>query len=821
MLMKKEFGVMVPLSISRLILLSTTVLSIAGAMPAARAATAAAPVASQPDAAHGKGTAKTVAKPASKPGPAPSAEDDSTIDGSGSAEDVAVTGLTHRSAGGGLLAISNSVKSSVASTRAYIQTQPATTNPQRLIAMQPGAVVASQDPYGVQPGGITVRGLNNNEIIWLFEDSPITNDGTFYPNEAVDALNLEEVRLSPGSTNFDVPGSNGAAGTIRMALHDPSHKMGGMVNVTYGSYDTRQVFGRFETGDIGHTGLRAFVSYSNFLGNDWRGPGNTWRQHVDSKIIKDWHNGSQTALSVEWTDLNFQLERPPTMAAWNTYGKNYNYTSTFTPGDTNYYKLHQNVYEGMFATLNNKIILRHNLMLNVAPYVYYARAAAPGAVNLSPTSAYTGTQKIEGLQLETQNGPTANSATLYSGSPALFLRSGINASLAWDIDRHNRFIFGDWYAFTEQSSFGQFNYLNASGSPESLWGARSSAVYLPNGKIYSFADVLNRVQTDQIFLGDRMNYLDHRLSLEFGFKYLFYRAQNFNRIPGVTYNTNNNQTAPMPSLGARYDFNSHHEVFLDAGVNSRVPDPSQIADSVSATTGKITGRASRDQKIENSIIEELGYRYNDNYLTAQATLFNYNFTNRQVSTVVNQNNTLVTQYVNAGGQTSRGADVSVGSRPFHHFSLFLSGEYLHATIDNNVPRQGTYLPTAGKTATGSPTWTGNVSLSYDDSKFFGNIQMHYVSGQYATFMNDEKLPGYKTVDMSLGYRFPNVGPVKAPKLQLNLVNLTNNHYLAGIYSTQFNAKTTRAVNGTMVSGSAPLYIVGSGFAAMFSVSAAL
>lgn len=742
-----------------------------------------------------------------------------SVDAKGDIEAIAVH--TRRQSGGGLLSMTKDIRSSVATTRAFIETQPATANPEQLMAMQPGAVVATQDPYGIEPGNITVRGLNNNEIIWLYENSPITNDGTFYPQEAVDALNLEEVRLSPGSTSFDLPGSNGAAGTIRMALHNPDHKLGASTNITYGAHNTRQVYGRIDTGDIGNTGVRGFVSYSNFVGDDWRGPGHNWREHVDAKFIKDWQGGHQTTLAVEWTKLNFQLERPPSMSAWNTYGKNYNYTSKFTSGDTNYYKLHQNVYQGMFATLNQHFALSHNLALDVDPYLYWAEAAIPGAMNLSASSAYQGTQKISGLQLETGNGSTANSALLYSNSPALFMRSGINAKLEWKIGEHNRLIFGDWYGFTEQSQAGQFNYLNASGSPKSLWGSTSSAVYLPNGKLYNFSDVLNRIQTNQIFLGDRASYLNHRLSLEAGFKYLFYRAQDFNRIPGVTYNINNNQTAPMPSIGARYDFNDEHEIFMDAGVNSRVPDPSQIADSVSASTGKITGRASRDQKIETSIIEELGYRYNGKLINAQMTLFNYNFTNRQVQTVVVQNAGLVTQYVNAGGQTSRGADVSVGTTPFHHFSIFASGEYLHATIDNNIPTQGTYLRTAGNTATGSPTWTANLGVNYNDSRIFGNIQMHYASSQYSTFMNDEKLPGFKTVDMTLGYRLPKIGPVKAPKIQLNLVNLTNNHYLSGIYSTQFNAKSARAMNGSTIAGSAPLYIIGAGFTAMFSFSAAL
>ncbi len=301
---------------------------------------------------------------------------------------------------------------------------------------------------------------------------------------------------------------------------------------------------------------------------------------------------------------------------------------------------------------------------------------------------------------------------------------------------------------------------------------------------------------------------------------MIYRAQDFNRIPGVPYNVDNNQTEPMPSLAARYNLDQENQVFADAGVNARTPDPSQLAASVSANTGKITALPARDQKIETSIIEELGYRYDGKYLGAQATLFNYNFTNRQVQTSVIQNGTTVLQYINAGGQSSRGVDVSVGSKPYHNFSLFVSGEYLHATIDNNISTQGDTLRTAGKSATGSPTLTGNVSLGYDDGHLFGNVQTHLVSAQYSTFTNDQKMPRYATVDMSLGYRLPPIGAVKTPIVKLNIVNVADTRYLTSIYATQFNANNTKGIGGKTITGTAPTYIVGSPFAAILSVSAA-
>jgi iron complex outermembrane receptor protein len=805
-------------SLSRLSLLSTTALIVTCIVPLgysirAHAADPTAPAATQPAAQ----TPTAAAKPDAKQAQAKPAV---TNDKDEKPEEVVVTGQKYGSTGAGLLANSSDVKSSVASTAEYIATQSPTENPERLIALQPGIVVAAQDPYGVQPGNITVRGLNLNEVQFLFDGSPITNDGTFNSVEAVDAPNLVEVRLNPGSTNFDKPGSSGAAGTIDMLLRNPPHQAGGYVSGSYGSYNSSQEFVRLDTGDIGSTGIRGFISYSNFFGDDWRGPGTTTRQHVDAKFVKDWDNGSQTALSFEWTGANYQLERPPTLAQWNQYGKNYNYDSTFTNGDTNYYKLHQNVYDGGLATLSNKIVVTDNVTLNVTPYYYHAETVTPGAIVLSETSAYQGTQKISGLQLVTGNGTSPTSATLYTGTPSYYDRSGINANVAVDVDAHNKITAGNWFAFTELSQTGQFNYLSSTGDTDSLWGTPSTAVYLPNGQLYKFINNLQRIQTNVTYVGDRAQYLDNRLVIEAGFKFMIYRAQDFNRIPGVQYDTNNNQTEPMPSVAVRYSFNDEHQIFADTGVNARTPDPSQLTESVSANTGKISALPSIAQKIETSIIEEVGYRYNGALFGAQATLFNYNFTNRQVQTSVIQNGATILQYINAGGQTSRGLDVSIGSKPYHDFSLFVSGEYLHATIDNNIADQGDYLKTAGKTATGSPALTGNVSLNYDNGSLFGNIQAHYVSSQYSTFTNDEKLPGYATLDMAVGYRLPQIGAVKQPILKLNVMNITDNKYLTSIYATQFTSNNAKGQFGKTITGTAPTYIVGAPFSAIVTLSAA-
>ncbi|KXV17313.1 TonB-dependent receptor domain-containing protein, partial [Gluconobacter oxydans] len=228
-------------------------------------------------------------------------------------------------------------------------------------------------------------------------------------------------------------------------------------------------------------------------------------------------------------------------------------------------------------------------------------------------------------------------------------------------------------------------------------------------------------------------------------------------------------------------------------------------------------------KPEYTIGEEIGFRHHGLY-NVSASLFNLNLTNHQVTSsgYIAGTTTLIDQTMNVGGETVRGAQVEFGLQPWHHFSPYVSGQYLDARIDNNYQVGSDYLPTKGKTAVQSPHFTASLGLSYDDGRFFGNFQLRYLSSQYATFMNDEKMPGYVVANTTLGYRIaPKLGIFKHPQIQLNVQNIGGNNYLSGIAGVTANARSYKGIYGTTISGSSPNYNVGSNFGIMASISTGL
>jgi iron complex outermembrane receptor protein len=170
----------------------------------------------------------------------------------------------------------------------------------------------------------------------------------------------------------------------------------------------------------------------------------------------------------------------------------------------------------------------------------------------------------------------------------------------------------------------------------------------------------------------------------------------------------------------------------------------------------------------------------------------------------------------------------MGFHPVEHWRPYISAEYLHTRLEDNIPDYGKLgsatlpdlLATAGKQVPRSPNVQVGFGLGYDNQAFFANLTVKYVGPQYSTLVNDEQMPGFGKADVTLGYRFDDVGFVQKPEIRLNILNITNAHYLSAVASTFTNAKPTTGVDGAVIgAGTAPYYYVGAPFAMMATVTA--
>ena len=137
-----------------------------------------------------------------------------------------------------------------------------------------------------------------------------------------------------------------------------------------------------------------------------------------------------------------------------------------------------------------------------------------------------------------------------------------------------------------------------------------------------------------------------------------------------------------------------------------------------------------------------------------------------------------------------------------------------------MPVGDDWLPTRGKRAVASPSWQFGMGSNYDDGRLFGTAALKYVSRQFSSFMNDESIKGYATLDLSIGIHLEGLIDDKKTDLRLNAINITNPRVLSGVYGFSMNAQDTLSRNGNVISGFAPTYYIGSGRAFVATLSRA-
>lgn len=741
-------------------------------------------------------------------------------------------GTTNTTPGGGLMPVQTAPRSQSGVTKDWIAKQTQTGNISSMIQNLPGVVYANQSPLATAGDHITMRGMNESQIGYLFEGAPLADPINYepYTSMLVDTENLGSVTVSQGAPDLNAPLFNAVGGQISATEMNPGHHFGGYLNLMGGTHSAQKEFMRLETGDIGNTGIRGFASFSYLSNNNWRGPGGLTRYHVDSKFVKEWGEGNSVEAIFGYNRQKQTSWREPTAAQWKEYGTSLNYTSNYYPGNSKYYKLNFGELNSMDIIVPSHFTLSDHLTLNVTPYYVHQYGPSVGGENIPASGGYYGTYQYGNLnQPYSYTSSSGTQMLTTTGTdPWNQKTAAVNMSMDWTAG-NNTLSFGYWYSYTMHEENSTFSVVDSSGLSANAYGKYPITV-AGIGQLSGYnLNFMQQVNT--LYLADSLKLLNDKLTISAGFRAAMIYRQGTNNVPGADpYKTTGNYFEPLPQFAISYQLTPHDQIYANATTSFRAPESveaySQIFDPNSSHAVEQPGSL----KSEYTIAEELGYRHTDKWFNFQMSLFNINLTNHQVtsSAYIPNTNMLISEPINVGGMTSRGIQGEIGLKPWHHFSPYFSAQYLHSTMDNNVPVSATdsagnsvvdYLPTAGKTSVGAPHVTFSAGLSYDDGKaFFGNFSLRYIGYQYSTFMNDQKVPAYVVSDITLGYRFPKTPYLKGPKIQLNLINVGNNIYRSSPGSYASTAQARTGIYGNSVSAGSPVYLVGGNFAALVALS---
>ncbi|MGF6242125.1 MULTISPECIES: TonB-dependent receptor [Paraburkholderia] len=728
------------------------------------------------------------------------------------------TGVTRKEPGGGLIVDEDVPKSKSSVTRDFIQKQAPSADVFQILKYSPGATTGTGDAYGLNQGVIAVRGLQGSQMGFNFEGMPLSvvSNWSVFPGEWIDTENTDVVTLNQGTPDLASPNVNATGGVVDLFLHNPSHEAGGLVDMSYGTDDARREFVRLESGDIGDTGLRGFISFSNIDANHFRGEGEDKKQHVDMGIVKDWGGGSSTKLALTYSEIVRDTYKNPTLAEYSQdrgFGSASNYAASYAAGGTSYYALLKNPWRNLLVSMPSTFVVNPALRVTFTPYVYYGYGAS-GDASLMNESAVGYGDTVQPVDLNRNGTTTDTNVLVYTPYIESTVREGTTLKGEYTIG-NNDIVAGAWFEHSQDHLYQPYSYTN--GTTPLDYSGSSDQIRLSNGQVITG---LNRNTIDDsgaLFFGDTLSYLGDSLKISAGLKELWLRRVGNDLEPNPDPRDEVVHMATLPTFAVSFKPAERHQFFASVTESyGLLPENSLYPYYYNGTQ---TTKANPHQPGESSTSFELGYRYQGPYFTSSTTLFRYDFKNRQISSSICDPGCL-SEPINGGRQMGEGVDFELGMQPIHNFRPYVSFEYLHTEIEDNIQTGTSYLPTAGKEAVESPRMQAAFAVDYDTGRYFANLGVKYVGSQYSTFMNDEKIPSYMTMDGTLGMRFANTAFLKKPEIRLNMLNLLNRHYLSGVYSATTNARTTEALDGSSVAGSAPTYLVGNGVTAMVTFATA-
>jgi iron complex outermembrane receptor protein len=699
----------------------------------------------------------------------------------------------------------------------FIGKQAPTLNAFQLVNLLPGANVSSSDPYGLSTSSsLTLRGLGQDEIGVLLEGAPQNDIGYYYayPAQFADAENVKQIALAQGAVDLDAPTIGGAGGLVSLQLDDPQARATGLLDVSAGSYAARRVFARLDTGTIRGTGLRAFVSYSYTRADNWRGAGYDTREHVDAKLLDEWGAGNRASLALSYNGANSSTYPSPTLAEWQADGRGFNYDARYTAGDTGYWRLYRAPFRNIYAAAPVHLTLGDGLVFDSTSYLQFGYGNSPYGTQLAATGNYLGNEAIaEPIALANAVDGVATVMGNYTGDQ---VRAGEVAKLTLATGAH-RLTAGLWFDDGSDRVIQSYTAVDADGRPVDRWGHAATAIHTADGRLLAYQNERTVTGTKGFFLADHV-VLAPRLAVDLGFKGVDVLRDGHNYLPGPQGKVRLDSFAALPRAAVHYDLDDRQQFFANVTTNFRTPNEFTLFDTYDG--GVVSTAGTTALRNEYSVSEELGYRYIGPSLSVSVTGFHNDFRNRQLATVVDVGGALVNSTLNAGSQRSYGVDAELDYRPVRGVSVYISGEYLHARIASDLPVGDDDLPTRGKHAVSSPAVQLAGGGTYDDGRLFGSAVLKYVGRQYATFMNDESIKGYATLDLSVGVHLADWLDGKRTDLRVNAINVADPHVLSGLEAVTTNAHDTIGRGGTVIAGQAPAYYIGSGGAVMATLSRA-
>lgn len=755
-------------------------------------------------------------------------------------------------------------------TKEAIERHAASANIFQLLDRTPGVNAQSNDGTGLFGGQMSVRGFNSDEMGFTIAGVPVNDSGNYavYPQEFVDAENLQEISITQGAPDPDQPQGGAVGGAVSVVPQEPTEYQRIRIVQSIGQDNYFKSFGRVDTGNVFDLPLRFFLSYSKAETDAFKGSGYANRDHIDFGGVYETPYGDKFSVYSFFNSAINGSIATESLANFEAYGRNLDYEPTFYPFSpavkgtkqnqsgvqsgltsayptaayggynyANYAGFHVNPFNNEIASFTADLKLLDNLRMSVEPYYWngYGNGGGTGSIaESSSTTAYngygssgkpvnyTGPTPYSSVDLN-GDGDKLDTILYYRPSITSTQRPGVNTKFTYEPLDWDTIRFGLDYDHSRHHQTQPYETIGPDGQVD-VWADDNDALlHRADGTLVQGRDQTTFNDTKIAYFENTSTFFNDRAKVVLGIKRQETSRDGNNNLPYAIDTGLESVIHPsvdylnyLPSIQTSFKITEENQIFANLQKNARAPSNYTLYENSYNTIGS--------QVQETSWNLDVGYRFQNPYVLTSISAFAVNFSNRQLDIALPDDPSETTD-INAGSVHNRGFEWEIGTnKPIYDINLYGSVSYTKSLIKSNLLTgisSGTtvvdnfVVPTAGKVYPNTPKWLISTVASYSPSFFPGayiGISPKYTSAREATLVNDEKIPGYTKVDLFAGYAVPDamVPVVNNLKVQFNVDNLFSRNYLFFGYSassTGINAHSVTTSQGTLA-GTTPTYSVG-------------
>jgi iron complex outermembrane recepter protein len=518
-----------------------------------------------------------------------------------------------------------------------------------------------------------------------------------------------------------------------------------------------------------------------------------------------------------------------------------------TSSCSNFFGLRINPSDTGNIRLNSKFTLTDSLTLTVDYGYQYVQANGGGTSTIAENSAIVRGSSVLAGKDYNGDGDFLDTIRFYTPNNTKTNRFTVMSSLIWDINDNHRLRAAYTFDRGRHRQTGQWGYLDGQGNPESPFGGLT-------GRPVLSADGVELRQRDRLsiallnqFSGQYVGkFFDEKLRIEAGLRMPFFKRELnnfcFTQTSGSGFATCTSQavgTAVVPNTNgqifvvsptavgpfasnavwapfeANYKFSP---VLPSFGFNYKVMDDVAIFGSYakgfsSPRTDNLYRAPIVAVDPETTDTFDLGVRYTNSRVQAQATLWKVDFKNRIVTSFDQINGISVDR--NIGTVKGKGFDVGLAIRPLDFFTFQGNLSYNDTTLRDDIQVSSLItLPTRGKQVVEQAKWVFGYRAEVEFGPVSAGLQMKYVGDRFATDLNDIKSEAYSTADFDARFDLEDFG-LKNSFFQINVTNIFDRFYLGNL-GTQIAGPANNglvlvpglAANAAIPGGSAPSFGIG-------------